>query len=82
MSDVSWRQAAEPADAEHDDPTPTCTVTEAKRRHACLTTALFHLRLGQEALAGVGDVDLTALDDLIDDTREALAYYQPAADHD
>jgi hypothetical protein len=51
------------------------TTSEAQRRLTCLQTALFHLRLGREALNGVPGTDLTELDSLIDDTEEAVAYY-------
>ena len=77
-SHASWQSAAEVPDQEHDEPSPTCTITEAKRRHGCLQTALFYLRHGREALAGVDGTDLTDLDSLIDDAQEAATYYQPA----
>lgn len=80
MNDVSWRQAAEVPDQAHDDPSPTCTVTEAKRRLHCLQAASFHLRMAHDALEGVEGSDLTDLDSLIDDVQEGVRYYEPAAE--
>lgn len=59
---------------EPDDPTPTCTTSEAARRKSCADTAQFHLRLAREALVGL-DADVSELDSLIEDTQEASRYY-------
>jgi hypothetical protein len=63
--------------SEPDDPSPTCTTSEAKRRKACADTALFHLRLARDALVGLS-ADVTDLDSLIEDAEEASRYYSEA----